>query len=162
MLRSGLRAGSLLLLAVIATGLSWVVGRWWLDAGNQPLRVTWLAAGLLLAMAVVVLVMGWRMRRHQRGQARVEPLLAARILALAQASALTGAVVGGGYLGQALVLLPDLDFGGRGTIALWDALAGLGGLLVAGAGLIVQSWCRIVEDDDEGEDGEQRRSRPSA
>ena len=63
---------------------------------------------------------------------------------------------------QALVLLPDLDFGGRGTIALWDALAGLGGLLVAGAGLIVQSWCRIVEDDDEGEDGEQRRSRPSA
>lgn len=149
MSRDGLSWRTVLAVGAVATALSWVLGRWWLGAGNQPFRVTWLAGGLLLAMAVVVLVSGWRMRGHQRRERLVEPLLAARILSLAQASALTGALVGGGYLGQALVLLPDLDFGGRGGIALGHGLAGLGGALVAVAGLVVQGWCRVVDDEDD-------------
>lgn len=155
MLRQGLRPWTVVLTALVAMLASWAVGRWWLDGGNQPVRVTWLAGALLVGMAVAVLVMGRRMWRHRYRGAHVEPLVAARVLGLAQASALTGALTAGGYLGQALLHVPDLDFANRGEIALWHAVAGAGGALVAAAGLVVQSWCRIV-DDESGERDELR------
>lgn len=154
MLRDGLRVSVVAAVAVGAALLSWLIGRIWLDGGNQPWRTSWLAVLLLVAMAATVLAMGRRMWRHRRRGDRVEPLVAARILGLAQASALTGALVGGGYLGQAVALLPDLGFGRRGEIALWHAGAALAGLAVAAAGLLVQSWCRVREDDDQPPDRE--------
>lgn len=154
MLRTGLKTSTVVLVAVAVTVLSWGFGRWWLNDGHAGLRVGWVAGVLLVAMAVVVVVTGSRMWRMRRGRTHVEPVVAARVLGLAQASALTGAITAGFYLGQALALLPDHDFGGRGTLALQHGLAALGGLLMAVAGLLVQSWCRIDRDDDEDDESD--------
>lgn len=151
MLRSGLKRSTTGLVALFATIISWGVGRWWMSGGHSAPQIGWLTGGLLVAMAVVVVLTGSRMWRMRRGRTHVEPVVAARILGLAQASALTGAVMGGVYLGQTLVLLPDMNYAGRGALMLRFALAALGGLLLVVGGLLVQSWCRIADDDDEDE-----------
>ena len=157
MLKHGLKLSVVALVALAVTVLSWGVGRWWLGAGHSAPHVGWLAGLLLLAMALVVAVAGSRMWRMRRGRTHVPPLVAARVLGLAQASALTGAITGGLYLGQAIVLLPDYDFAGRGQLALRLGFAALGGFAMIGAGLLVQSWCRLDDRDDEDpKDGEAR------
>lgn len=148
MLTRGLKIPTVAVVLVAVAALSWSFGRWWLAGGNSPMRVGWLAGVLLLGMGVIVVVTGHRMRRMRHGRTHVEPVVAARILGLAQASALTGAVVAGLHLGQALALAPDHDFGGRGELALKWAVAALGAVLLAAAGLLVQAWCRIDDDDD--------------
>lgn len=149
MLRQGVQLATVMLVLLGATVLSWGLGRWWVSGGRTLMEIGWLPGGLLIGMALVVVATGSRMWRMRRGETHVEPLVAARLLGLAQASALTGAVTGGLYLGQALVLLPDLDFAGRGALAARMAFAGLGGLLMSGAGLLVQRWCRIGDEDEE-------------
>lgn len=149
MLRNGLKVSTAGFVALFATILSWGAGRWWLSGGNGAPQIGWLAGALLIAMAVVVVITGSRMWRMRRGRTHVEPVVAARVLGLAQAGALTGAVMGGVYLGQALVLLPDFNYAGRGVLMLRFAFAALGGLLLVVGGLLVQSWCRIDDDDDE-------------
>ena len=149
MLKHGLKLSVVALVALAVTVLSWGVGRWWLSGGRPAPQVGWVAGLLLLAMALVVAFAGSRMWRMRRGRTHVPPLVAARLLSLAQASALTGAVVGGAYLGQVLLLLPELDLAGRGAVAARQALAGVGGLLVTAAGLLVQRWCRLPPPDEE-------------
>lgn len=151
MLRRGISISMVALVAAAAAVLSWAVGSWWIDGGRAPLRVGWLAGVLLLAMGAVVLAAGSRMWRQRRGRTHVPPLVAARLLGLAQASALTGAVMTGLDLGQVLALLPDLDFGGRGALAARWSVAALGALALTAAGLLVQRWCRVDTGDDEDE-----------
>ncbi len=147
MLREGLAWRSTALVGVVVTAVAWLGARWWLAQGHRPLEAPWLAAALLVVMAVTVLVLGRPMRRYRRGGSPVEPLRGARVLGLAQASALTGAVVAGLYLGQVLPLVGDLGFARNGELALRLALAGLGGVLVAVSGHVVQSWCRVRDDE---------------
>lgn len=151
MLREGLKRSTVGFVTLIVTVLSWGIGRWWLSGGNPALQIGWLAGILLVGMAVIVVVTGSRMWRLRQGRTHVEPVVAARILGLAQASALTGAVMGGAYLGQAIALVPDFEYADRGRLVLRFGLAALGGVLMAAGGLLVQSWCRI-SDDDEDED----------
>ncbi len=149
MLRDGLKTSTVALVALLLTVVSWGVGRWWLSAGNAALQVGWLSGVLLIGMAVIVVVTGSRMWRMRHGRTHVEPVVAARILGLAQASALTGAVMGAAYLGQVIALLPDVGYAGRGGLVMRFGLAALGGLLMTVGGLLVQSWCRIEDDEDE-------------
>lgn len=151
MLRDGLKTSTVALVALLLTVLSWGAGRWWLAGGNAALQIGWLAGALLIGMAVIVVVTGSRMWRMRHGRTHVEPVVAARLLGLAQASALTGAVMGAVYLGQALVLVPDIGYAGRGGLVMRFGLAALGGLLMTVAGLLVQSWCRIDDDEDDEE-----------
>ena len=153
MLRDGLKISTVALIALVVTVLSWGFGQWWLAAGHPAFRVGWLAGALLIGMAVIVVVTGSRMWRMRQGRTHVEPVVAARVLGLAQASALTGAIVGALYLGQALALAPDHDFAGRGALAIQMAFAALGGAAMIAGGLLVQSWCRIEDDDDDDDDG---------
>ncbi|KRE37408.1 hypothetical protein ASG73_06925 [Janibacter sp. Soil728] len=149
MLDRGLRLSTVATVVAAAGVLSWAGGRWWIAGGHAPMRVGWLAGVLLLGMGLVVVAAGRRMWRMRRGQGHVEPLVAARVLGLAQASALTGAVIAGLDLGQALALAPDAGFAGRGGLALRWAVGGAGALALVAAGLLVQSWCRLDDDDDE-------------
>ena len=152
MLRHGLRVTTVLVTGAATTVLSWSAGRWWLNSGHAPVQVGWLVGVLLVAMAAVLLYAGRPMWRMRRGKGHVEPLVAARLLGLAQASALTGAITGGIYLGLALVLVPEIGFAGRGEMALKLGLAALGAALIAVAGMLVQRWCRIDRDDDDEDD----------
>ncbi|GAA8850985.1 hypothetical protein DUHN55_36190 [Helicobacter pylori] len=152
MLDRGLRLHTVLAALALAGVLSWGFGRWWVAGGHAPLRIGWLTAVLLVGMAVIVVAAGRRMWRMRRGRTHVPPIVAERILRLSQASALTGAVIGGLYLGQAVTLAPDIGYAGRGHLALVWAVAGLAALLLTGAGLLVQSWCRVDDDREDDEE----------
>ena len=146
------RVSTILITAIIAALVSWILGRWWLGAGNGPVQVGWFVGLLLIGMAVVVLGAGLRMWRMRSGRTHVPPLVAARLLGLAQASALTGAITGGIYVGLALVLLPDIGFAERGAMALRLGFAALGATAITVAGLVVQHWCRVDDEDDDDDD----------
>ena len=147
MLPDGLRPRATVGTGLVVGVVSWLLSRWWLAGGRRVLETPWLAAALLAVMAVALLVVAWPMRRYRREGRRVDPLRAARTLSLAQAAALTGAIVVGLYAGHALAVVPDLGFGRHTELATRLALASVGGVLVAVAGHVAQGWCRIRDED---------------
>ncbi len=106
---------------------------------------------LVLAAAEAVLALGLRARIERRpGTRPVQPLVAARAVALAQASALAGAVMGGlwlGLLGYLLPLRADLAAAAEDTPAAAVGLASAVALVAAA--LWLQHCCRVPPEDDD-------------
>ena len=84
-----------LLVGLVATALSYLALRIWTGEGGVLPAPSWGALIVLLFMATGVLFAGLPVRRFLRGQARkpLNPLRAMRTLVLAQAAALTGALI---------------------------------------------------------------------
>lgn len=155
-----------LLFAAAAGAFSYLVLRLWAGQGGAPPPASWGGLIVLVFMAVGVFSAGLPVRRFLRGQSTrsLNPIRAMRTLVLAQACALTGAVVTGWYTAQVLLLLPDLDVSSRQTLAVRLAALAAGGVLMVIAGLAVQAMCRVDKhdedpngsperDDEEGPDG---------
>jgi Protein of unknown function (DUF3180) len=149
-----------LLLAAVACGFSYLVLRLWTGQGGALPPASWGGLVVLVFMASGVFFAGLPVRRFLRGQSTrtLNPIRAMRTLVLAQACALTGAVVTGWYLAQVLVLLPDLDVSSRRTLAVRLTALAAGGVLMMIAGLMVQAMCR-VDKDDRDPDGDPNGSR---
>lgn len=148
----GLRARDVGTVGVGAAALAYVVLSWWFRRGATLPPVTWLVAPVLLVAACALVIAGRSVRATIRGTAKrpVEPLAAYRILRLAQACALTGALVTGAYLAYAGVALPDVDAASvRSAVASAVGVA-ISGLVLAGAGLWVQAMCRIDRPRSDG------------
>jgi hypothetical protein len=133
--------------------------RVWTGRGNDLPPTSWASVTVLVFMSFGVFFAALPIRRFLRGRAKkpLNPLRAMRTLVLAQAAALTGALVAGWYLAQVLVLWPDLDIGSIRAVAVRVAALAAGGALLATAGLVAQAMCRVdkVEKgngDDSGED----------
>jgi hypothetical protein len=127
----------------------WLVLRQWY--GELP-RLTWfLPLSLaLLALAEVIAAGQLRARiRRRPGAAPVQPLVAARSLALAKASAVVGAVMTGVWAGLLVYVLPRLDFL---AAAAGDARTGTVGVAAAlslvGAALWLEYCCRTPTPPD--------------
>ncbi|MGI8816769.1 MAG: DUF3180 domain-containing protein [Pseudonocardia sp.] len=106
---------------------------------------------LVLAAAEVIMAHGLRTRIERRPGARpVQPLQAARAVALAQASALTGAIMAGIWLGLLGYLLPRRD---ELASAAEDTPAAVIGLVSAvalvAAALWLQHCCRTPPENDD-------------
>lgn len=118
--------------------------------GWAPVLALFLASAILAAVAWSTyrsLHPRWRERRGRPGPAAVlEPQQAVNRLVLAKASAVAGALVGGGYLGYAL------SWWGVGESALaqqrilQSLLAGAGGVLLVAASLLLERACRVRRD----------------
>jgi hypothetical protein len=147
------RPGGVLLVGLSTGVLAWLGLRFWEDAGNLLPPVPWTALAGIIALAVAVVVAGLPVRRWQSGRrmARLDPLVAARTVVLAKAAAYTGAVISGWYAAQAVVILPDV-VGARRTRLLLASLSAIAAIGVAGAGLLVQRWCRLPPDDNDNDD----------
>ncbi|AJE34096.1 hypothetical protein B842_11245 [Corynebacterium humireducens NBRC 106098 = DSM 45392] len=102
----------------------------------------------LWTMAAVCVLLAWRVRDRKEnsgiGQDRsqLSPVTAAQFLVIGKASAWTGALIGGAYLGMASFILPRADT----LIAAADDLPGVlasafGGLVLAGAGVYLERHC---------------------
>ena len=144
-----------LFLGLATTGFAYLGLRIWDVQDSLVLQTSWAALIVLVFMACGVFFAGLPVRRFLRGQAMksLNPMRAMRTLVLAQAAALTGAMVSGWYLAQALVLLPDFDIESRRTLVLRLAALSAGGVLLAVAGLLTQRMCRVDKaDDDDGDD----------
>lgn len=135
-----------LVAVVIATAVFGYLGqRWWALRGGGVLMPSPTALVLFAFMAGGVFAAGLPIRRYRRDRSRppVDPLRALRTLILAQACAITGALVTGWYSALGLVMMPDADAAsirGRIIVAGLFALAGIG---LSAVGLWVQSWCRL-------------------
>jgi hypothetical protein len=155
----GVTVRLLLLVGLVVTTIAYLILRIWTAQGGALPPISWIALVVLVFMACGVFSAGLPVRRFLRGQARkpLNPMRAMRTVVLAQASALTGAVVTGWYVAQILVLLPTLDVASRRSIGLRLAALAAGGILMVIAGLVVQAMCRLDPDrrdrdaDDQGD-----------
>lgn len=113
-------------------------------------------ASLVVALiAVVVLGLGWNVRQFTRGKRPgLDPLLAARTVVLATASAYTGALLTGWYGAHALLVLGDLEIDARRELATSTVPALVCAVGLAVVGLVVERWCEVRGDDDEPGGGE--------
>ena len=150
----GVTVRLVLTVVVAVTGLSWIVLRWWTDSGHVLPGPSWGSAVLLVFMAAGIYVAGLPVRRWQRGES-TKPLSmvrALRTLVLAQAAALTGAMVTGWYAALVLLRLGDLDVAAVRADALGTLVLVGAGVLLTVAGLLAQRMCRVDEDRDEKRD----------
>jgi hypothetical protein len=146
-----------MLVGLVVAALAYPGLRVWTGRGYELPPTSWGSVIVLVFMAFGVFFAALPIRRFLRGQAKkpLNPLRAMRSLVLAQAAALTGALVAGWYLAQVLVLWPDLDIGSVRAVAVRLAALAAGGVLVAMAGLLAQAMCRVdkVEKADKGNKG---------
>jgi hypothetical protein len=153
--RAQVSVGRLASVSLVIGGLSTILWLLWDRTGRLVPEPPWLAAALVGLLIVVVLWVAWPVRATARGTAtrHLDPLRAARAVVFAQAGALTGAALAGWYAGQLAVVAANLDlvaYHGR----LWRiALLVVGSGLLAAAGLVAQSWCRVNRPKDEDHDG---------
>ncbi len=104
----------------------------------------------LVVISAVVIALGWPIRQTLRGKrtARLDPFRAMRVVLLAKASTLVGALLGGASLGVIAHLLsrPVAPAGSDVGFTVFSLIASLAALA---AGLIVEQWCRIPPDGRE-------------
>ena len=148
------RLVTVVLIAFVSGAVSWLALRIWVGRGGDPPPLPWTALAGTVALAIAVVAAGLPVRRWQHGRRDrpLDPLVAARTVVFAKAAAYGGAVLIGWYAAQALAVLPDI-VGARRTRLLMAALCFLAAVGVAGAGLLVQRWCRLPPDEDEDESG---------
>ncbi len=153
----GVSVRLVLVVALLTTAVAWIGLQLWFGSGHALPGASWGGAVLIVFMAVGVYCAGLPIRRFLRGEATrpLSPLRAMRTLVLAQAAALTGALVSGWYAAQALVLLPDADVDSVRAAMLRSLAVCASGVLMIVAGLLVQSMCRI-DDQDRDHDRDDR------
>jgi uncharacterized membrane protein YbhN (UPF0104 family) len=136
--------------ALVAGGVAYVVTRAEYDSLPAPtgFLLLWIA---LLAIAEFYLALSTRARLAGRsGTRRVDPLVVARFVALAKASAIVGSLAVGGYSGF-LIWVSRLDSAAAHhdtrTAAFGVALS----VLLVAAALLLEYVCRVPkrEDDDD-------------
>ncbi|GEO92607.1 MULTISPECIES: DUF3180 family protein [Kocuria] len=145
---------ALLMCAAAAGAVGWSANRVSTGAGGPLLVLPWASLAACAAVAVVLLVLGLRVRRYQEGRRpeRFEPVVAARTAAGAQAVAWAGAVLAGWH---ATIALEQLTLVGLRSEQgpLWASLAHTGaGLVLVVVGWVVEGFCKLPPDDPDAEE----------
>jgi len=129
--------------------VSAVALRWWQSRGGDLPTLSPLLAVLLLAVAVLVLALGLRVRRWVVRAEPIDPLGATRTLVLGQTAALAGAALAG-YLTASLVLsLTRISAPEPRSVASASALGLVAAVVMAVSGMVAQWCCRVPRDDDD-------------
>ncbi len=151
--------GVLVLLAAIGG-----VGGGFLEAGltaaGRPIVLPPLTLALALAaIGGIVVSLAVPIRRLTRGRAKgpIDPYYATRVLVLAKASALTGALLTGFAIGVAFYLLTR-SIVPTGSVGSAVATILGAGVLLAG-GLVAEHMCTIPPSDDDDDDHGKRAIR---
>ena len=125
-----------------------------LAAASQPkLRPDYLLPLTLLVIGATVVVLAVPVRRATRGNPahRVDPFYATRVVALAKAAALAGALIGG--IGVGLVFELVVRSGAPGPDAYLRVFSVLGGGIALLAGGLVAEWfCTVPKHHDDDPD----------
>lgn len=146
------RFAHLLLLAAVAFALTTAVLQVRQAGGSATSSPPVVSVVMTAGLAAAVLVVAWPVRRWNAGERDrpLNPLRAARTLALAKAAAMAGAVLTGGWVGYVGVALPVVAVTtqpGRTAASAAVVLASLG-LMVAG--LVAERWCVIPPENGAG------------
>lgn len=119
-----------------------------LAARGLPVLVPPLSLALALVLiAAVLLLLAWPVRAAARGEKRVDPFYATRVVVLAKASALSAALLAGaaaGILGYQL---------SRPVVPLGETLTSgvtlVGAVILVVAALVAEHLCSLPPEDDE-------------
>lgn len=154
------RPGPLIALAVIGTVVGFLLQIALAAASLPKLRVEYTFAVTIALIALVIVIIAVPVYRATHGAVRqpVDSFYATRVLALAKASSLAGALVVGLGLGLSLDLLIRSSTTTGDLVARDLAALGSAVLLLA-AGLIAEFLCRVPprdDDDDHPERGPER------
>jgi hypothetical protein len=133
----------------------WAVRPLSLALDDPAPRVGWLPPLALLMVAAILGYAAWATHRMLQRPAdgarpvgRLLPHQAVNRLVLAKSCALVGALVGGGYVGYALVWVGSAAEKG-GERILHSAVAGVAGGLMVVASLLLERACRVRKDEDQ-------------
>lgn len=143
------RPGDLALLAFVAAVGTWLLARGFYGS-VPPVSLLAGVSLLLLAGVEVGLAVVLRGRIERRPGARtLDPIMAARSVALAKASSLGGAVVVGAWTGALVYLLPRRSELVAAAQDVPGAVVGLvSALLLVVAALVLERTCRTPDDPD--------------
>ncbi|MQA88051.1 MAG: DUF3180 family protein [Streptosporangiales bacterium] len=145
------RIRRLLEVAVVVGLLAWLLLHYTYSA-LPPLPWTMTPTLLLLAMAELVTALNTRARIRRRPGARpVEPLVVARMAALAKASAYTAAVVAGAFAGVLVYVLPEIDKEAQRLDTVVGGATLGATVLFAATALFLEHSCRVPEPPEEQE-----------
>jgi uncharacterized protein DUF3180 len=146
---SATRIRDLAAYAVAVTGITWLAMRQWY--GDLP-DLNWFVPLSLLLLAIAETLAANQLRdriRRRPGALPVQPLVAARMFALAKASAVVGAFVFGIWAGLLLYTVPRID---QLAAAKSDTLTGAVGVVAAVALVAAALWlefsCRAPTPPD--------------
>ena len=149
-----LRYSAVLWTAIGAATLTVLVNAVLVNAGHSELHFSWMLGLVCLLVAAGAVWLGVQVARYRRIRTREKaphmgPILAARALAYAQGSILTGSLLTGvcaAIFGFHLTVAPA-----RGLSALfWQVVVNLVcSVALLAAGLWAQHCCRIPPEDDE-------------
>ncbi|KGJ78546.1 hypothetical protein GY21_06890 [Cryobacterium roopkundense] len=109
----------------------------------------------LVAMAAIVVVLAWRVRRstRRRGARRMDPFWAMRVAVLSKASSLSGVLLLGAGLGIVVYILTRTVVAAMPS--LWLAIAtAVGALLLLVGGLLAEYFCTLPPDKDPTKSGD--------
>lgn len=142
-----------LALVGLAAGLAGWLVNWFATRngyGTPALPLTSLVTTAVIIAITLVFgrrVLRWRNGRRDRP---LDPILATRTLVLAQACAYAGAVSLGWHAGILVDQVALMSV--RSTVApLWGSVALMaGGIVMIMVGLVVEDFCRLPSDDDDG------------
>lgn len=99
-----------------------------------------LAVALAL-IAVMLVALAWPVRRAAQGERRIDPFFATRVVVLAKASALAGALLAGAAAGILIYLLS------RVVVPLGSSLTAgatlVAAVALAAAALVAEHWCSL-------------------
>lgn len=111
----------------------------------------WFAVLGMLILAVILLVLGWPIKKWNDGDRtrEIDPLQAARVAIMAKASALTGAGLAGWYVGNAGYYFLSAP-GIRNDLAGGMLFAGICAAVLMIVGIIVEGFCEIPPQDPPG------------
>lgn len=145
------RVRTLLLLAAVAFMLVTVLLQVRLAGGGSTAAPPVLTVVVTALMALGTVAVAWPIRRWNSGSRdrAINPLRAARTVALAKAAAMAGAVLTGGWSAFLVLALPLMAVEAQAERALLSGLAVLTSLGLTVAGLVAERWCMIPPEDDD-------------
>jgi hypothetical protein len=149
---------TLALAALVCAVLAWLLLRL-IYASLPPLP--WTGVPALVLLAVAEAVSGWNVRARLRGGGgtKIAPIAVARMAALAKASSLAAALIGGLAVGFLVYVLGSLDKPSFRTDAVTASVTLGSAMALMAAALYLEQGCRVPTrpDDDEEEGGEPPR-----
>ena len=145
---------TLALAAVVSAALAWLLLR--LTYASLP-ALPWTGVPALLLLAIAEAVSGRNVRARLRGGGgtKIAPIAVARMAALAKATSLAAAILGGLAAGFLVYVLGSLDKPAFRTDAVTAGVTLGSALVLMAAALYLEQGCRVPtrkdEDDDVGE-----------
>lgn len=147
------RIRDLILYALGAGVVVWLLVR--RNYGSFP-DLEWFVPLSLPVLAVFEALTGGQLRAriHRKpGTNPVEPLTAARAVALAKASAIVGAVMAGAWAGLLVYVIPERDtLAAAGHDTTVGAVGAVGAVVLVAAALWLEFCCRTPKPPDQEED----------